>query len=61
MSFTAHNEFPDGQDVVSTSTLRFRSAQELESSLAAAGFDAITLGDLPYAPGRGWLVRARRP
>ncbi|NLG21553.1 MAG: class I SAM-dependent methyltransferase [Actinomycetales bacterium] len=61
VSFTAHNEFPDGQDVVSTSTLRFRSAQELESSLAAAGFDAITLGDLPYAPGRGWLVRARRP
>jgi len=61
VSFTAHNEFPDGQDVVSTSTLRFRSAQELESSLAAAGFDAITLGDLPYATGRGWLVRARRP
>lgn len=61
VSFTAHNEFPDGQDVVSTSTLRFRSAEELQSSLAAAGFEEITIGELPYAPGRGWLVRARRP
>lgn len=61
VSFTAHNEFPDGQDVVSTSTLRFRSQDELESTLAAAGFDQITVGELPYAPGRGWLVRARRP
>ncbi|MCK0111655.1 methyltransferase domain-containing protein [Ornithinimicrobium sp. F0845] len=61
VSFTAHNEFPDGQDVVSTSTLRFRSAEELETSLAAAGFEDVVLGDLPYAPGRGWLVRARRP
>lgn len=61
VSFTAHNEFPDGQDVVSTSTLRFRSAQELEVSLAEAGFEDVVLGDLPYAPSRGWLVRARRP
>ncbi|QDO89418.1 class I SAM-dependent methyltransferase [Ornithinimicrobium ciconiae] len=61
VSFTAHNEFPDGQDVISTSTLRFRSREELETSLAAAGFEDVVVGDLPYAPGRGWLVRARRP
>ncbi|USQ75503.1 class I SAM-dependent methyltransferase [Ornithinimicrobium cryptoxanthini] len=61
VSFTAHNEFPDGQDVISTSTLRFRSRSELESSLRAAGFGEVQVGDLPYAPGRGWLVRARRP
>lgn len=61
VSFTAHNEFPDGSDVVSHSTLRFRSQEELESSLVAAGFEDVALGELPYAPGRGWLVRARRP
>lgn len=61
VSFTAHNEFPDGQDVISTSTLRFRSREELETSLADAGFEDVVVGDLPYAPGRGWLVRARRP
>lgn len=61
VSFEAHNLFPDGQDVVSTSTLRFRTGEELETSLAAAGFEDIALGDLPYAPGQGWLVRARRP
>lgn len=61
VSFTAHNEFPDGEDVISTSTLRFRSREELETSLAAAGFEQITVGELPYAPGRGWLVRAQKP
>lgn len=61
VSFTAHNEFPDGSDVVSTSTLRFRSREEFETSLAAAGFEDVRVGDLPYAPGRGWLLRARRP
>ncbi|USQ79047.1 class I SAM-dependent methyltransferase [Ornithinimicrobium faecis] len=61
VSFTAHNEFPGGSDVVSASTLRFRSQEEFESSLVAAGFEGVQVGDLPYAPGRGWLVRARRP
>lgn len=61
VSFTAHHQFPDGSDVVSSSTLRFRSRKELESSLIAAGFDEVQVKDLPHAPGRGWLVRARRP
>lgn len=61
VSFTAHNEFPDGQDIISTSTLRFRSREEVEESLATAGFEQVSVGELPYAPGRGWLVRARRP
>lgn len=60
VSFTAHNEFPDGQDVVSTSTLRFRSREELLLSLERTGFTYVHIGELPYAPGRGWLVRARR-
>lgn len=60
VTFTAHNEFPDGQDIVSTSTLRFRSQEEVEASLVAARFVDIRVGDLPYAPGHGWLVRARR-
>lgn len=61
VSFEAHNEFPDGTDVVSTSTLRFRSQDDLVASLADVGFVDVRVGDLPYAPGRGWLVRARRP
>lgn len=61
VSFTAHNEFPDGQDVVSTSTLRFRSHEELDASLEEAGFVDIRVGALPYAPDRGWLIRAQRP
>lgn len=61
VSFTAHNEFPDGQDVISRSTLRFRSRAELVASLERSGFADISVAELPYAPGRGWLVRARRP
>lgn len=60
VTFDAHNEFPDGEDLVSTSTLRFRSRAEIERSLERTGFVDVSVGDLPYAPGRGWLVRARR-
>ena len=61
VTFTAHNEFPDGEDFVSTSTLRFRGRDEIVASLERTGFTDVRIGDLPYAPGRGWLVRAARP
>ncbi|MFZ3454173.1 class I SAM-dependent methyltransferase [Arthrobacter sp. 7Tela_A1] len=48
----------DGERVDSTSTLRFRSQDALRSSLAEAGFRAVEIRDLPYAPTRGWLVLA---
>jgi SAM-dependent methyltransferase len=38
VSFTIHYRFPDAQELLSHATLRFRSADELRSSLQAAGF-----------------------
>ncbi|GAB3556632.1 class I SAM-dependent methyltransferase [Spelaeicoccus albus] len=51
----------DGQRVDSTSTLRFRTEEELRESLVRAGFADIEVRDLPYAPGRGWLIVAAAP
>lgn len=49
----------DGERVDSTSTLRFRGEDELRSSVQQAGFPDADIRELPYAPGRGWLVVAR--
>ncbi|TYC96314.1 class I SAM-dependent methyltransferase [Arthrobacter echini] len=49
----------DGERIDSTSTLRFRTREALERSLLTAGFSGTEVRDLPYAPGRGWLVIAR--
>ena len=49
----------DGERIESTSTLRFRSKEAFNRSLTEAGFTALEVRDLPYAPGRGWLVIAR--
>jgi SAM-dependent methyltransferase len=49
----------DGERIDSTSTLRFRTREALERSLTGAGFTDTEVRDLPYAPGRGWLVVAR--
>ena len=38
VSFTHTYEFPDGDELHSTATLRFRTEEELRGSLAAAGF-----------------------
>lgn len=48
----------DGERIESTSTLRFRTETELRATLSQAGFLNIDIRDLPYAPGRGWLVVA---
>lgn len=49
----------DRERIDSTSTLRFRSRDALEYSLTEAGFTDVEVRDLPYAPGRGWLITAR--
>lgn len=49
----------DGERIESTSTLRFRTEEALRRSLADAGFVDVDVRDLPYAPGRGWLILAR--
>ncbi|MGB5936610.1 MAG: hypothetical protein WBG76_12170 [Ornithinimicrobium sp.] len=48
----------DGERLESTSTLRFRTQDELQVTLSQAGFIDIDIQDLLYAPGRGWLVIA---
>jgi len=49
----------DGERIDSTSTLRFRDEETLRSSLKHAGFTNVEVRELPYAPGRGWLIVAR--
>lgn len=51
----------DGERIESTSTLRFRSREGIEQSIAAAGLEVLDVRDLNYAPGRSWLYLARRP
>lgn len=48
----------DGDRIDSTSTLRFRTEEALRHSLMQAGFADVQIRDLPYAPGRGWLIIA---
>lgn len=51
----------DGARIDSTSTLRFRSREAIERSLAVAGFELIDVRDAPDRPGREWVYLARRP
>ena len=55
VSFTHHSTFPDGVELESTASLRFRSEEEVRSSLNAAGFsiDAIYGGWGREAVGEG--------
>ncbi len=48
----------DGERIESTTTLRFKTEEDLRESLARTGFVDIEIRDLPYTPGRGWLVLA---
>lgn len=49
----------DGAELVSDSTLRFRSRSEIEASLGAAGFDVLDVRDAPDRPGRELVFLAR--
>lgn len=60
VSFEAHTVLPDGQDLVSTSTLRFRGREELDASLRRAGFAVAEVRDAPDRPGREWVFVAVR-
>ena len=50
----------DGAVLTSDSTLRFRSRDEVEASLAAAGFTVVDVRDAPDRPGRELVFVARR-
>ncbi|WP_306231709.1 class I SAM-dependent methyltransferase [Agrococcus beijingensis] len=51
----------DGTRIDSTSTLRFRSREAVESSIARAGLRLVDVRDAPDRPGREWVYLARRP
>lgn len=50
----------DESTLTSESTLRFRDRDEVEVSLAAAGFDVIDVRDAPDRPGMEFVFIARR-
>ncbi|MEJ7744549.1 MAG: hypothetical protein WKF73_19645 [Nocardioidaceae bacterium] len=51
MSFEAVRVFED-QTITSTSTLRFRSQDEIAASLIASGYDVREVREAPDRPGR---------
>jgi len=48
----------DGTELVSESTLRFRTRDEIGASLDAAGFDVDAVCDAPDRPGKEFVFRA---
>jgi SAM-dependent methyltransferase len=52
--------FPDGEVVISDSTLRFRTRNEVESSLVAHGYLVDDVRDAPDRPGREFVFFACR-
>lgn len=60
VTFDSAFRFADGSTIVSTSTLRFRSSDEIETALHDAGFDIVDIRDAPDRPGREFVFVARR-
>lgn len=50
----------DPPALISDSTLRFRTVDELQRSLEATGFRVVEIRDAPDRPGLEWVVIARR-
>lgn len=50
----------DGAELVSESTLRFRTGSEIEASLDEAGFEVVDVRDAPDRPRREWVYVTRR-
>lgn len=61
VSFENHFRFADGTRACGTSTLRFRTQEEIEQSLADAWLDLIDVREAPDRPGRELVFIARKP
>jgi SAM-dependent methyltransferase len=61
VTFTWTFVFPDGEVIVSRSTLRFREREDVESTLVANGYALEEVRDAPDRPGREFVFFARRP
>ncbi|MDR7275138.1 class I SAM-dependent DNA methyltransferase [Catenuloplanes atrovinosus] len=59
VSFRHTYRFPDGTALTSDSTLRFRTLEEIEGSLTAAGFTLRDVRDAPDRPGLEWVIVAQ--
>ena len=60
VSFRCTYRFDDSAVITSDSTLRFRSREEVGSSLAANGYRVVEVRDAPDRPGREFVFIARR-
>ncbi|MDP9795125.1 hypothetical protein J2S43_003637 [Catenuloplanes nepalensis] len=60
LSFRFTYRFPDGAELISDSTLRFRTLDELEVSLRDAEFAIHDIRDAPDRPGLEWVILAQR-
>lgn len=60
VSFRYTYRFDDGAVITSDSTLRFRSSEEVESSLATCGYRLVEVRDAPDRPGREFVFIAER-
>lgn len=61
VTFDAMNVLPDGTELASSSTLRFPTREQVQTSLAATGFELVDVRDAPDRPGLEWVFVARRP
>lgn len=60
VSFRHTYRFPDGSEVASDTTLRFRSRAEVEASLVRCGFTVVDVLDAPDRPGKEYVFVARK-
>lgn len=60
VSFRHTYRFPDGSEIASDSTLRFRSRTEVEDSLVRCGFEVVAVRDAPVRPGKEHVFVARK-
>jgi len=60
VTFRSTVTLPDGERIVSESTLRFRTHAEVEADLSATGFRINEVRDAPDRPGRELVFLAER-
>jgi len=61
VTFGGSYVFEDGLRLEPVSTLRFRAKDEVNTALAAAGFELAEVRDAPDRPGREFVFIASRP
>nr|WP_235019947.1 class I SAM-dependent methyltransferase [Ruania rhizosphaerae] len=60
VTFRNHTRFADGVTIPAESTLRFRSREQVTTSLARCGFLVREVRDAPDRPGKEYVVLAQR-